>query len=144
MRRSTLTEIYYRSFTKAALTAYIGGTVAHILRLVFEFPLSEAPSWTHWVITIIAGYASIGLVLFAGKLKISGPIDRILYGTVIVHLGGSTLLHLYSLVMSTNNWMAVFPLRFSYFALVYFVGLGLYCNHLDKRVGAQRSVPLSL
>ena len=129
--------IYFRTFAKVAIVPYIGGTVAHTLRLIYKFPIVEAPFWIHWVIVLLGGYASLGFIFHVSKIKFHGIIDKILYGLVIFHLGGSVIMHAYSLVVQNNNWMDVFSLEYSYFAIVYFVGLGLYCKSLSKRIDAQ-------
>ena len=131
------TTFYFETFAKVAVIPYIGGTVAHTLRLIYKFPIEETPFWIHWVIVLVAGYASLGFVLHVSKIKFRGVVDKVLYGVVIFHLGGSVIMHAYSLVVQNNNWMGVFPLEYSYFAFLYFVGLGLYCKWLSKRINAQ-------
>jgi len=128
---------YYRTFAKVAFLPYVGGTIAHTLRLIYKFPIVETPFWIHWVIVLLGGYASLGFVFHISKIKFHGIIDKILYGLIIFHLGSSVILHAYSLVVQNNNWMDIFPLEFSYFALFYFVGFGLYCKSLSKRIDAQ-------
>jgi len=128
---------YYRTFAKVAIVPYVGGTIAHILRLIYKFPIEEAPFWIHWIVVLFGGYASIGFIFHVKKIKFKGIIDKLLYGLVIFHLGGSVIMHTYSLVVQNNNWMGVFSLEFSYFAIFYFVLLGLYCKSLSKRIDAQ-------
>ncbi len=128
---------YFRTFAKVALLPYIGGTVVHTLRLIYKFPIVEMPFWIHWAIVLLGGYASLGFVFHVSKIKFHGIIDKVLYGLVIFHLGGSVIMHAYSLVVQNNNWMGVFSLEYSYFALLYFVGLGLYCKYLSKRIDTQ-------
>ena len=130
-------SIYFRTFAKVAIVPYIGGTVAHTLRLIYKFPIVEAPFWIHWVIVLLGGYASLGFIFHVSKIKFHGIIDKILYGLVIFHLGGSVIMHGYSLVVQNNYWMRVFSMEYSYFALLYFIGLGLYCKSLSKRIDAQ-------
>ncbi len=128
---------YFRTFSKVAILPYIGGTVAHTLRLIYKFPIVETPFWIHWVIVFLAGYASFGFIFHVNKIKFRGVIEKIIYGLVIFHLGGSVIMHAYSLAAQNNNWMGIFSLEYSYFALLYFVGLGLYCKSLSKRIAAQ-------
>ena len=127
---------YFQTFTKIAVIPYIGGTIAHLLRLIYKFPLEAAPMWIHWAIVIVGGYAWIGFLLHAHNIEFKGLIDKILYGLVILHLGGSIILHGYSLIVQHNNWMKIFSLEYSYFAIVYFVVLGFYCRSLSKRIDA--------
>ena len=83
------------------------------------------------------GYASLGFIFHVNKIKFNSIIDKVLYGLVIFHLGGSVIMHGYSLLVQNNNWMGVFSMEYSYFALLYFIGLGLYCKSLSKRIDAQ-------
>ncbi len=137
-RNQSMTKtFYFRTFAKVAIIPYIGGTIAHTLRLIYKFPIVEAPFWIHWVIVLLGGYVSLGFVFHVSKIKFHGIIDKVLYGIVIFHLGGSVVMHAYSLIVQNNNWMGVFSLEYSYFALIYFVGLGFYCKSLSKRIAAQ-------
>ena len=128
---------YFRTFAKVAILPYIGGTVVHTLRLIYKFPITEAPFWIHWVVVLFGGYASLGFIFHVNKIKFNSIIDKVLYGLVIFHLGGSVIMHGYSLVVQNNNWMGVFSMEYSYFALLYFIGLGLYCKSLSKRIDVQ-------
>lgn len=127
---------FFRTFAKLAIVPYVGGTVANILRLIYKFSLTESPFWIHWAIVVICGYVVTGFIWFVRKIEFQGTWDKFLYGTVILHLGVSVLTHLYSIITRSNSWMGIFPLNYSYFALVYFVGLGVYCYSLGKRVAA--------
>ena len=127
-----LEPFYYRTFAKVAVIPYVGGTVAHTLRLIYKFPIIEMPSWIHWVIVLVGGYVVTGFVLFAHKIEFRSIIDKVLYGLVICHLGASVVLHLYSIIMRSNDWLGVFPMEFSYFALLYFIGFGLFLLLYDR------------
>ncbi len=127
-------SIYFRTFAKVALIPYVGGTIIHILRLLYKFPIKEAPSIVHWVIVLFGGYACLGFVLYIHRIPFKSLMDKVLYGLVIFHLGGSVVMHGYSLIAQTNSWMGVFSMHYSYFAVFYFVCLGLYCNSLSKRI----------
>lgn len=127
-------SFYFNTFAKVAIIPYVGGTIAHTLRLVYKLPLEEAPSWIHWAIVVVGSYVTVGFLVHAKIIKFRGALDKMLYGLVILHLGGSVMMHLYSLVVQNNHWMGIFPLEYSYFALLYFIGLGLYCRSLSKRI----------
>ncbi len=129
-----LSDFHFRTFARLAVVPYAGGTVAHTLRLIYKFPLTEAPFWIHWIIVIIGGYVCTGFIFYIKRIPLKGTIDKLFYGLVIFHLGGSVIMHAYSLLMQNNDWMAVFPLNYSYFALIYFIALGLYCKSLNHRI----------
>jgi hypothetical protein len=88
-----------------------------------------------WVVVVLGGYACAGFIRFAREVSFSGPWDKLLYGLVILHLGGSVVMHAYSLIARTHDWAQAFPRGYSYFAIVYFVVLGLYCLRLSRRLG---------
>jgi len=88
-----------------------------------------------WVVIVLGGYACAGFIRFAREISFSGPWDKLFYGLVILHLGGSVVMHAYSLIARTHDWAQVFPRGYSYFAIVYFVVLGLYCLRLSRRLG---------
>ena len=119
------------------MVPYIGGTVAHTLRLIYKFPIVDTPFWVHWVIVLLGGYASLGFIFHVFKIEFQSIVDKILYGLVILHFSSSFIMHAYSIVVQNNNWMSVFSIEYSYFALFYFIGLGLYCKTLSKRIDTQ-------
>lgn len=108
--------------------------MAHVLRLIYEFPIVEAPFIIHWVVVLFGGYATAGFVWYIRQIDFQGFMDKLLYGLVIFHLGGSVVLHAYSLITRSNDWMGFFSMGYSYFAILYFVGLGGYCWSLGKRI----------
>jgi hypothetical protein len=87
-----------------------------------------------WVVVVVGGYACAGFILFARAVRFDGLWERILYGLVILHLGISVVMHAYSLIVRNHDWTTVFPLGYSYFAVFYFVVLGLYCLALSRRI----------
>lgn len=126
---------FFRStFARVALAPYIGGTVFHVLRLVLGFPIEEMPCELDWVVLVLGGYACAGFIRFAREVRFAGPGDKLLYGLVILHLGGSVVMHAYSLIARNHDWARVFPRWYSGLAIVYFVILGLYCLRLSRRL----------
>ena len=122
------------TFARVALVPYLGGTVFHVLRLVLDFPTDAMPYELDWVVLVLGGYACAGFIRYAREVRFSGPWDKLLYALVILHLGGSVVLHAYSLVARDHDWATVFPRGYSYFAIAYFVVLGLYCWRLGRRL----------
>ena len=60
-----MSSFYFKTFARVALLPYIGGTVIHILRLIYNFPIAEIPFEVDWLVVIIGGYAGIGLIIYA-------------------------------------------------------------------------------
>ncbi len=132
-----MTSCFYRTFAWVALLPYVGGTVFHGLRLARRFTAEEMPYPVDWVVVVVGGYATAGFIRFARTVRFTGMRDRILYGLVIVHLGLSAVVHAWSLATGNHDWVTAFPLGYSWFALFYFVGLGLYCLTLGRRIARE-------
>ena len=129
-----MSSFYFKSFARLALLPYIGGTVIHILRLIYDFPIEEMPFEADWVVVVIGGYAGIGLIVYAKRIPFQNLFDKIIYGLLIFHLDGSVVLHVYILWAGSHEVLNVFSYGYSFFAVAYFVGLGYYVLRLQKRL----------
>ena len=129
-----MNSFYYKTFARACLLPYIGGTIIHLLRLIYHFPIEEIPFEVDWVVVVIGGYAGIGLIIFTGKIAFKNLWDKIVYGLLIFHLDGSVILHAYLLCVGNHNALTVFPYWYSFVAVGYFLALGLYVLNLNKRL----------
>ena len=132
--RYFMSSFYFKTFARLALLPYIGGTVIHILRLIYDFPIEEMPFEADWVVVVIGGYAGIGLIVYAKRIPFQNLFDKIIYGLLIFHLDGSVLLHAYILWSGSHEVLNVFSYGYSFFAVAYFVGLGYYVLRLQKRL----------
>ena len=97
-------------------------------------PITEIPVEVDWVVVIVGGYAGLGLVIFAHKVPFQNIWDKIAYGILIIHLDGSVLLHAYILCVGSHQVLGIFPYWYSFVAVGYFLGLGLYVLNLNKRL----------
>ncbi len=131
-------SFYFKTFARLALVPYIGGTVIHILRLIYNFSIDEMPFEADWLVVIIGGYAGLGLIVYANRIPFHGLLDRIIYGLLIFHLDGSVILHAYILWVGSHEVLNVFSYGYSFFAVAYFVGLGYYVLRLNKRLYGKR------
>ena len=129
-----MNSFYYRTFARVCLMPYIGGTIIHILRIIFNFPIEEIPWEVDWVIVVIGGYAGLGLILYAHQVPFKNIWDKITYGILIFHLDGSVIVHAYILFKGSHNVLRIFPYWYSFIAIGYFVALGLYVLTLNKRL----------
>ncbi len=135
-------SFYFKTFARLALVPYIGGTVIHILRLIYNFSIDEMPFEADWLVVIIGGYAGLGLIVYADRIPFHGLLDKIVYGLLIFHLDGSVILHAYILWVGSHEVLNVFSYGYSFFAVAYFVGLGYYVLRLNKRLyGKQQKAP---
>ena len=103
--------------------------------IIFRPPIDQMPDVVHFVITVLAGYAGIGFLLNFKKVNFRNLPDKIVYVIILFHLITSSLVHAYSIIWKTNNWLNFFHPVYNYFALVYFAAFAFYCFKLDKGVG---------
>jgi len=129
-----MNSFYYKTFARLAMLPYVGGTVIHILRLIYDFSVEEIPFEADWLIVIIGGYSGLGLIIYANKIPFKNLLDKIIYGLLIFHLDGSVILHAYMLLTGSHDILSIFPYWYSFFAVVYFLGLGYYVLTLNKRL----------
>ena len=136
---SGLKALYYKTFARVALLPYVGGTIIHILRLIYDFPLEQMPNTVvDWVVVVIGGYAGVGLIVFANRVPFEHLWDKVGYGLLIFHLDGSVVFHVYLLFAGSHDAMRVFPYWYSFLAVGYFIGLGLYVHRLNNRLYKER------
>ena len=129
-----MSSLYFRTFARVCLLPYIGGTIIHILRLIYHFQITDIPVEVDWVVVILGGYGGLGLIIFADRIPFKSAWDKIAYGLLIFHLDGSVLLHTYILWVGNHNVLGIFPYWYSWIAVGYFVGLGAYVLHLSGRL----------
>ena len=127
-------EFYFKTFLKVALIPYVGGAVLHVLRLIYDFPLSYIPYEVDYLVTFLAGYSGVGLIVFAKRIPFINMLDKILYGFVVFHLTGSAILHGYTIIVQNHDFFKIFSYNYSYFAVLYFVIFGVYCFLLRRRL----------
>ncbi len=129
-----MNSFYFKTFARVALLPYIGGTVIHIFRLIYNFPIDEIPFEVDWLVVIIGGYAGIGLIIYANRIPFQNLFVKIIYGLLIFHLDGSVILHAYILWAGSHEVLNVFSYEYSFFAVTYFVAFGYYVLRLKKRL----------
>ncbi len=129
-----MSSFYFKTFARVALLPYIGGTVIHFLRLIYNFPIADIPFAVDWLVVIIGGYAGIGLIIYANKIRFQNLLDKFIYGLLIFHLDGSVILHAYILWAGSHEVLNVFSYEYSFFAVAYFMGFGYYVLRLKKRL----------
>ena len=129
-----MNTFYYKTFARVCLIPYIGGTILHLIRLIWNISLGEIPFVVDWVIVILGGYGGVGLILFHNHISFKNIWDRIAYNLLIFHLMGSVILHTYVLFKGDHSVLNIFPYWYSFIAIVYFIAFGFYVFHLNKRL----------
>ena len=129
-----MSSFYYKTFARVCLLPYIGGTIIHILRIIYDFPIEKIPLEIDWFIVVIGGYGGLGLIIFGNKILFKNIWDKIAYGLLIFHLDGSVILHAYILFVGNHDILNIFPYWYSFIAIGYFLALGLYVINLNKKL----------
>ena len=121
---------YKSTFSKVGAYIYAAGIVSFIASLLFRFPVQEMPNVVHAVILIAAGYSGIGFLIYFRRAVLPSMVQRIIYLLILLHLSASAILHLYSIVLKSNQWITVFPGWYPYVAVVYFAIFSRFCLKL--------------
>ena len=107
-------------FPKVVALIYTGGTVAHILRLIVRFDLTDMPFWVDWVLVILGPIGAAGLVVYATNVRYRGRWEHITHWLIFVHLSISVVFHAWIIAVQSHDAVSVFPYSYSYFAALYF------------------------
>ena len=107
-------------FPKVVALIYTGGTVAHILRLIFRPDMTEMPFWVDWVLVILGPIGVIGLIVFSKHVHYRGRWEHITHWLIIIHLFISVVFHVWIIAVQSHDAVSVFAYSYSYFAALYF------------------------
>ncbi len=105
----------------AVAVLYTGGSVAQLLKLVYDFPWQKMPYVIDWLIVILGTVGVITLTIQTRHIDYRGWWEKPVHFLIITHLGISVALHLWTIYVQNHDLYAAFPLGYSYFALVYFL-----------------------
>ncbi len=104
----------------AVAALYSGGTVAQLLKLLYDFPWQEMPFIIDWLIVILGTIGIVALATRTRHIDYRGWWERPIHFLIIAHLGVSVVLHLWTVYVQNHDLYAAFPREYSYFALAYF------------------------
>jgi hypothetical protein len=105
----------------AVAVLYSGGSVAQLLKLIYNFQWQEMPFIIDWLIVILGTIGVTTLATQTRNIDYRGRWEMPLHFVITVHLGVSVVLHLWTLYVQNHDLYAAFPVEYSYFALAYFV-----------------------
>lgn len=105
----------------AVAVLYTGGSIAQLLKVIYDFPWQEMPYVIDWLIIILGTIGMITLAIQTRNIDYRGWWEKPVHFLIIAHLGVSVLLHLWTIYIQNHDLYAAFPLGYSYFALMYFV-----------------------
>ncbi len=104
----------------AVAALYSGGTVAQLLKLLYDFPWQKMPFIIDWLIVILGTIGIVALATQTRHVDYRGWWERPIHFLIIAHLGVSVVLHLWTIYVQNHDLYAAFPREYSYFALAYF------------------------
>ena len=104
----------------AVAVLYTGGTVAQLLKLLYDFPWQEMPFIIDWLIVILGTIGVLALATQTRHIDYRGRWERPIHFLIIAHLTVSVILHLWTIYVQNHDLYIAFPLEYSYFALAYF------------------------
>ena len=105
----------------AVAALYTGGSIAHLLRLIYELPLQDMPYIIDWAIVILGSLGATTLIIQTGRISYRSWWEKPVHFLIIIHLLISVVLHLWAIYFQSHNVFDVFSYEYSYFALAYFV-----------------------
>jgi len=104
----------------AVAVLYTGGTVAQLLKLLYDFPWQEMPFIIDWLIVILGVIGGVALATQTRRIDYRGRWEKPIHCLIIAHLSVSVILHLWTIYIHNHDLYIAFPLEYSYFALTYF------------------------
>ena len=104
----------------AVAALYSGGTVAQLLKLLYDFPWQKMPFIIDWLIVILGTIGIVALATQTRHVDYRGWWERPIHFLIIAHWGVSVVLHLWTIYVQNHDLYAAFPREYSYFALAYF------------------------
>lgn len=92
------------------------------------------PTWIHALLTILAAYAGFGFISHIGKVKFQNIFEKFLYILILLHLSSTAILHLYSIIFNSNDWIKIFPFWYSFMAIEYFAIFDLLQFQVELKI----------
>lgn len=133
---------YQKSFGKVAAILYISGGLMHGIRLLIHFTPADIPFFTDWVVAVGGLYAGAGFLLFRRYVDYRGMAHKVVYALITFHLLGSALLHIWIILTHSHKLLTIFPLGYSYAAVIFFLAFAWVAGTLRFRNSEQATTPL--
>lgn len=100
---------------------YTGGSIGQLLRVITNFQLQNLPYVVDWAIVILGSIGAVTLVKLTARIVYRGRWEKSVHFIIIIHLVLSVVLHAWAILVHSHDVFGVFPVEYSYFALLYFV-----------------------
>lgn len=105
----------------AVAVLYSGGSVAQLLKLIYNFSWRDMPFVIDWLIVVLGTFGAATLTIEMRRIDYRGWWEKPVHFLIIAHLSVSVVLHAWTIYLQNHELYALFPPEYSYFALVYFV-----------------------
>ncbi len=74
-----------------------------------------------WAIVILGSIGAITLATLTARIAHRGHWEKPVHFIIIFHLALSVVVHLWAILVQSHDVFNVFPIEYSYFALLYFL-----------------------
>ncbi len=74
-----------------------------------------------WAIVILGSIGAITLATLTARIAHRGHWEKPVHFIIIFHLALSVVVHLWAILVQSHDVFKVFPIEYSYFALLYFL-----------------------
>jgi protein-S-isoprenylcysteine O-methyltransferase Ste14 len=121
-----LKALYRETFLKVGTLVLAAGVVAHVLRLSIGLPVTETPDSLHAFLVVLPAYAVFGCIVYARQIDLAGVHRKIIFALTIALLLITVVMHIYSIVAQDNQWLGIFPMWYSVFAVIVYGGFAYF------------------
>lgn len=119
---SVLKALYEKTFLNVGAFVLATGAVAHVLRLTVGLPVIEMPTSIHAVLVVLPAYAATGCIVYGHRIHLVGLHQRVIFILITGLLITTVVMHSYSIVAHDNAWLGIFPMWYSFLAVVVYGG----------------------
>ncbi len=74
-----------------------------------------------WTIVILGSIGAITLAKLTARIDFRGRWEKPVHFIIIFHLALSVVVHVWAILAQNHSVFAIFPIEYSYFALLYFL-----------------------
>ena len=124
---SGLKTLYRGSFLKVGVFMLVGGVVVHVLRLSFDLvPITNMPDSAHAFLVVLPAYTLFGCIVYARRMNLAAVHLKIIFALFFALLSITLVMHVYSLVAHTNDWLGIFPMWYSVVAVILYSSFAFF------------------
>ena len=123
-----LKALYRETFLKVGTFVFAGGVVIHVLRLSVGLPVDKLkwPVSIHALLVVLPAYVAFGCIVYARQMELTGAHQKVILALIIALLLTTVVMHFYSIVAQTNEWLGIFPMWYSILAVIVYGGFAYF------------------